>query len=754
MRKKTKFVNNFLQVLHIILKNVFTYFNLIFLIISILLIMAKSYKNLTFLPIIIFNTLIGIIQQLRAKKVLDKLTLINEAKYKIIRDGKKIEVINGDLKVNDIILLESGQQIPADAKVIEGKINVNESLLTGEADEIEKVADSKLMSGSFVVSGYAKARLEAVGKDAYISKLTNKAKEIKEKKSEMVKDIETIIKIAGVVIIPVGIMLFYQSMYVNNVGFSTAVTSMVGAVIGMIPEGLYLLVTIALALSAMRLAKCEVLLHDMRSTETLARVDVLCVDKTGTITNNKMDITEVFNPNNIKEKDNKEVEKILASYLITTPDNNSTSKALKEYFPSTETLANAEVIPFSSKIKYSQITAKNETYRLGAPEFVLSKEIYKKHLKEINIRTNRGDRVLVFAKKVDKEFIPLIFIAMKNGIRANVKDTFKYFIDQEVKVVVISGDNPVTVSKIASQVEIPNANDYIDATTLITDEDIADAVNKYTIFGRVKPEQKKRIVEAFKKKGLKVAMTGDGVNDIIAMKEADCSIAMGEGSQAAMQAAQVVLLDSDFSHMKEIISEGRRDINNLTRSSILFLYKNIFSVLLAVFSIISVIEYPLEPSQVSLVSAFNIGIPAFLLAFEYDTRKQHGSFLKETLKRAIPVALTSFFAIVAMVAFGYVFSISEKEISTASTYLLSIAGFMILFKLTKPLNRYRKIVIGLCILGFILSTTFLYKLFSINDLSYQCVMLTVLFAIAEESLLRNLTLIQQKREIKINKNKN
>lgn len=727
-------------VMAIIAKNIFTYFNAIFLGISILLIIAGSYRNLTFLPIVIANTLIGIYQQLKAKRILDKLSLISEAKYEILRNGERKKLEMNQLLRDDIIYLASGQQIPADAIVTEGKISVNEALLTGESDEIEKIHGNHLMSGSFVVSGNCRARLTGVGEDSYISKLQSKAKEVKEKPSEMVGDINLIVKVAGIAIIPIGLVLFFEGFFLKNQPFNQVIVSLVGALIGMIPEGLYLLVTVALALSAARLAHHQVLLHDMRSTETLARVDVLCVDKTGTITNNQMNVTEIFNPQNATADEIKNSKTLLESYIATSLDTNITSQALKKYYPDGKPFSTADVVPFSSKQKYSEISTQEGHYLLGAPEFVLGNNQNVSDQEQIDLRAAKGERVLAFAQKMEDKVKPLLFISLANGLRPNAKETFRYFTDQEVKVMVISGDNPLTVSEIAKTVEIPNAKNYVDASTLKSSADLQEAIKKYTIFGRVKPDQKREIVQLIKREGQRVAMTGDGVNDILAMKEADCSIAIGSGSDAAKQSAQVVLLDSDFSHMKEIISEGRRDINNLTRSATLFLYKNIFSMLLAIFAIIGVISYPLQPSQISLISMFNIGIPAFALAFEANYKKQHGRFIKVTLLRSLPAALTSFVSIASLVIFGKVFSIPENDVSVASTFLLSLAGFMLLFEICKPLNNYRRLVFYGSIIGLILCAYFFHYLFAINSVSYQCLMLATVFAVAQESLMRNLTL--------------
>lgn len=738
------------SVKQIIFENIFTYFNGIFALIAVLVIIVGSFNSLTFLPVIIANILIGIFQQVRAKKVLDKLSLLDVSEYTVIRDGQEMVVLSDELVLGDLVQLEGGQQIPADGYVENGNISVNESLLTGEADEISKGKGAELKSGSFAVAGNCYATLTHVGNDSYAAKLMEKAKVIKDKKSEMIRDIERIIKVAGILIIPVGGLLFYQSVFENGSSYKVAVESMVGAVIGMIPEGMYLLTTVALALSAMRLARNKVMLHDMRSIETLARVDVLCVDKTGTITTSKMSVADIFPPAGADAIRQEYGKSILKKYVHTIEDVNITMEALKDYYGyDGEKFVNPQIEPFSSKKKYSSITILGEgdskiQYKFGAPEFILTEETFEKNRAIIEKRTKEGQRVLALAMQNIGDIQPIMFVSLKNEIRENAKDVFKYFEKQGVEVKVISGDNPLTVSKVASDAGIINAQNYIDATTLKTPESIEKAVLNTTVFGRVKPEQKKEIVRALKKNKLKIAMTGDGVNDILAMKEADCSIAMGAGSDAARQAAQVVLLDSDFSHMKKIVSEGRRDINNITRSAILFLYKNMFSLFLAIFSIINSFEYPLQPSQVSLVSMFNIGVPAFLLALEANEGKQEGSFIKQTLIKALPASITSFLSIAAMVLFAILFKIPQDDVGTASTYLLSVVGFMILGQIIKPANKYRVAVIALCVVGFFAVIFKFPALFALKSVSAESMALCVVFAIAEVSVMRWTTFIVTK----------
>lgn len=734
------------SILKILRKNIFTYFNFIFLILTILLITSHSYRNLTFLGIIITNILIGIIQQIRSKITLDKLSLLDKNKYTVIRDGKEEEIDSDNLVEGDFIILEAGKQIPADAEVVSGKIYVNESLLTGEQNEIEKNINSNLMSGSFVISGKAIVRLTNVGDESFSAKIMKESKKIKETKSEMISAIDNIVKFAGIIIIPIGILLFIGSYGVNGCSYEESVNSMVSALLGMIPEGLYLLTTVALALSSMKLAQNKILLHDMKSIESLARVDVFCVDKTGTITNNTMKVLDIFDKNENSLIDKKEDLKVLAKYINTIEDKNITIDAIKEqlYGISTEKLSNIEKENFNSKNKFSFIKIdENVTYKLGAPEILLNKE----YEELVNKRTKNSERLIAFVEIKNDETIPILFISLKNEIRKNAKEIFGFFDNRNVQIRVISGDNPITVSSIAKQAGIKGYEKYIDCRELKNYADIQKAVKKYTVFGRVNPEQKRQIIKALKEQGLKVAMTGDGVNDILAMKEADCSIAIGSGSDAARGTAQVVLLDSDFGKMRNIVYEGRKNINNITRSASLFTYKNIFSLLLSIYSIIFAMQYPLEPNQVSLGSAFTIGIPAFLLTFEENQKKQqNGNFMRKVFTNSLPAAITSFLAIVAMVKFSDLFNVGVKEITTACSYLFFTGGFLILYKIIRPLNKYRTSVMFLCILGIILTINIMPNFFAIKEIAERSAILVTLFAIAEFSVIRWITLILDKYE--------
>lgn len=749
----------------IVISNVFTYFNLIFLVITILLIMVGSFRNLTFLPIIIGNTVIGIVQEIRAKKTLEKMSLLNAPRADVIRNGSVKQISTEELVKDDVILLTAGKQICADAVVISGNIQVNESLLTGEADEVEKTEGSTLMSGSFVVSGECYARLEKVGNESYISKLSLEAKSMGGKEqSEMIRSINLIVKWVGIVIIPIGLILFWQSHFVNGESITKSVTSTVAAIIGMIPEGLYLLTTVALALSTMKLARKKVLLHDMKSIETLARVDVLCVDKTGTITEPDMKLKEIFLCKNSGADGTQtaltldELKSLILDYANASVDNNATMLALKAYAAdaltnNTSALNRTAVsqLAFSSSLKYGSVTFSDGTYLLGAPEFIMHED-FARIEEEIIPYADKGDRVLLFARYdgenvengINGSVTPLGFVALANPIRENAVKTFEYFKSQGVAIKVISGDNPRTVSRIAIQAGIESAESFVDAATLDTEDKIADAVNKYTVFGRVTPKQKKQLVKALQAKGHTVAMTGDGVNDILAMKDADCSVAMASGSEAAAQAAQVVLLDSDFAHMPDVVYEGRRVVNNIQRSASLFLVKNIFSLLLSLFSVILMVTYPLEPAQVSLISMFTIGVPGFLLALEQNKDRIKGHFITNVMLKALPGGLTDVIAVGALVVCGEVFCISDASIGTIATLVLSVVGFMILFKISEPLNGMKYAVIIGNIAGLVFSGFFLKKLFALTDLSNICILLMIVFGFAAESLFRNLTLLVEK----------
>lgn len=731
----------------IIQENVFTYFNLIFLVLAVLLCLVGSFRDLTFLPVIVLNTLIGIIQETRAKKVLDNLTMLNAPHAMVIRDGKKSQINAEDLVVDDIVIFEAGNQVCADAEVCAGEVQVNESLLTGESDEITKRKGDQLMSGSFIVSGQCHARLDKVGADSYISRLTLEAKAMQNtEQSEMIRSLDKLVKWVGVAIIPIGIILFIQAFVFQGEGFRSSVTSMIAAVIGMIPEGLYLLASVALAVSSIRLAQKKVLLHDMKCIETLARVNVLCVDKTGTITENTMEVQDVIPTKEYEEGELRPLSELLGDFTAAQSSDNITMEAMKRYCKIASGKKAVAKTGFSSASKYSSVTFEEASYVLGAPEFVL-KEQYENYEEAISAHASKGARVLVFGtakeepdgKPLKEAVTPLAYVLLANPIRQEAKETFTYFAEQGVEVKVISGDNPLTVSEVAKEAGIAGAERYVDASTLHTEEEMRAAVLNNAVFGRVTPNQKRKFVQILKEEGKTVAMTGDGVNDVLALKDADCSIAMASGSDAAAQASQLVLLESDFSCMPEVVLEGRRVVNNIQRSASLFLVKNIFSFLLSLVSFVFMFTYPLEPSQISLISMFTIGVPAFFLALEPNKNIIKGHFLTNVFLKALPAALTDVLAVGALVIFGRTFGVSSADISTAATMLLSIVGFMILYTISAPMNVLRGVILGGCIVGLLFCSIFLNDLFAITGMTTKCVMLFVVFAIATEPVLRYLT---------------
>ena len=754
-------------VAQIIRSNVVTYYNLIFLIITILLIVVGSFRDLTFLPIIIANMLIGIIQELRSKKILDDLTILNTPKITVRRNGSDQEVLADELVQDDVITLSAGGQIPADALVLSGNITVNEALITGEADEIVKKEGDSLFSGSFVISGECMAKLEKVGKDSYISGLMLQATQTKEgEQSEMIRALNRLVQTVGVIILPIGAILFLQQYFFSGATMKDSVTGMVAAILGMIPEGLYLLASVAMVVSVMRLGKQKVLIHDMKCIETLARVNVLCVDKTGTITVPEMEVAQFIlakdqslaaeekeketdrqseYKNQTAEEEKHKVAKTISDCVRALPCDNATMEALQQYF--TEPMENSaeKIVTFSSATKYSGVVLAGKAYVVGAPEFVLRQD-YAAVQGTIEVFLEKGYRVLVFAeyegkldgKELTENASPIAFILLNNAIREGAMDTFRYFSKRGVEVKVISGDNPVTVSEIAKKAGIRHAEKQVDAATLKTADAVRKAAKKYTVFGRVTPEQKRLLVQALKEQGKTVAMTGDGVNDILALKDADCSIAMASGSEAASHVAQLVLLDNDFNKMPAVVMEGRRVVNNIGRTASLYLVKNIFSMLLAVFSMLFLIDYPLEPSQVSLISVFTIGIPSFFLALEQNRNQIHGHFLTNVLIQALPAGITDFIVVSGLVIFCREFGVEKECVSTSCTILVAVVGFMILYHIAKPMTTPHAILIAAMVIGWLFCMLFFSELFAITTITGKCAMLMIVFAVITEPVFRYL----------------
>ena len=716
----------------IIKSNVFTYFNMLFFVLAAFVLVFGTWQNAMFLGVVFANIAIGIVQELRSKRTLDKLTLLTAPHGFVIRDGRQRKMVR-----DDIVVFSAGSQIYADAVVVSGECSANEALITGEADEIKKTPGSELLSGSFVVSGECRARLTQVGADSYANRLTLEAKEAKPpQQSEMMRSLTRLVQVIGIAIIPLGVLMAVKEIVWLGRSVSDGVVATVASLIGMIPEGLYLLTSMALAAGVVRLAQKKTLVHDMGCIETLARVDVLCVDKTGTVTENKMTVEDVVPlcPDRFEEGD---IRLIMADYVGAMRADNDTMAALRRYFTGEVKQPAVKAVPFTSAKKFGGVSFhEDETYLLGAPDVLLG-ERYGKYAAQIDAYSAKGCRVLLLAlydgqpddEVLDAEMLPISLILLSNKIRAEAPDTFKYFAEQGVAIKVISGDNAMAVSEVAKRAGIKGAESYVDARTLETDEDIAAAVEKYTVFGRVTPDQKRRFVRALKAAGHTVAMTGDGVNDVLALKEADCSIAMASGSDAASQVSHIVLLESNFAAMPSVVAEGRRVINNIERSAALFLVKNIFSFSLAVISLIFTLPYPVTSAQMSLVSALTIGAPGFVLAMEPNTARIKGKFLPNVIYRALPGGLTDLILVLGVILFCMVFKVGENMMSTVCAIILNIVGLMVVHYTCKPYNLLRKAMMTGLTVAFVFCVLLLPQLFTLTSLDLPGAMILVVFAL-------------------------
>jgi len=697
-------------VAQVFMGHIFTYFNLVFFILGLCTLLWGGIGNIFFLNVVIINTIIGIVQELRSKRALAKLSFITAPNATVIRDGNQITIPTDNAVLDDIVVFSPDQQIYADAIVLHGECQVNEAMVTGESDEITKKAGDFLLSGSFIVSGECIARLDKVGRDSFVSQLTLAAKKTRNKLSSgsMVSSLKRLVQIIGIIIVPLGITMFI----IQSQGYpiQNSVDSTVGALVGMIPDGLYLLVSITLTVSVLRLAKKRTLVQEMGCVETLSRVNVLCVDKTGTITESNMEVkgTVLLNESRFNEED---ITGILTDYAGNMPAENETMTAIKAYMDAPAKRRAKKVMAFSSATKYSCVSFhEDESYLLGAPERILQSK-YPMYKDKIDVYSAQGYRVLLLAlydrdisgKPDPGRIMPLALILLSNRIRSEAPGTFKFFAEQGVKILVISGDNPITVSQIAQEAGIEGADRYIDAAELKTDRHIKRAVGEYVVFGRVTPDQKRRLVRALKAAGNTVAMTGDGVNDVLALKDANCSIAMASGSEVASQVADIVLLDSDFSAMKSIVMEGRRVINNLQRSASLFVMKNIFSFLFAVTITIPFQSlFPMEGLQFTLYNMLIIGAPSFILAMEPNKSIIRGKFLINVFQNAMPAGLTSFVALTAIFVLYRNLDIPIVEMSTMSVIAITFVGFMMLFRLCRPFNTLRIALIITMVVGFIL----------------------------------------------------
>ena len=732
----------------IVRENTLTFFNFLNLVLLILVLVVGSYKNAFFVGIIIINTLIGIAQEIRAKITIDKLAILTARKSIVIREGQKWTVPTEELVLDDIVCLKTGDQVPADARILEGSLEVNESLLTGESDNLPKNEGDELFSGSFVTSGEACCQIIHVGKENYASQITSEAKEFKRHNSELKNSLNAILKVISIIIVPLGGLLFYKQYYLAGDSFRDSVVSMVAGVLGMIPEGLVLLTSVALTLGALVLANKKTLVQELYCIETLARVDTLCLDKTGTITEGTMCVERVepYIPGSKPAEENSavpleiseentdqltEIEKIMAGLMHVLKDQNATIDALRKRFPAKQNLTLEHVIPFSSDRKYSgAVFEETGTCLMGAAQFLFPEE-NSELTACCQQYAEEGLRVLVLAVSPEKAegtelpegLKPLGLLLLTDVIRQEAPDTLEFFDSQEVDLKVISGDDPVTVASIARRAGLKNADQFVDATTLETEEQLYEAVSQYSVFGRVTPQQKKQMVQALKAQGHTVAMTGDGVNDVLALKEADCSIAMAQGSDAAKNIANVVLLDSNFASMPHIVNQGRRVVNNIRTAASMFLIKTMFSVMLSLLTIFFGNSYPFEPIQMSLISACAVGIPTFLLAQENNYEKIDHTFLRHVFLNAFPAAITISSCVFAIMLVCQNVYHSNAMLNTACVLVTGWNYMAALKTVYAPLNTYRKVIIyGMQFIFFAAAVIF-QKLLALGSLDFGLIIL-------------------------------
>lgn len=766
----------------IVRENTLTFFNFLNLVLLVLVLLVGSYKNAFFVCIIIINTLIGIAQEIRAKKTIDKLAILTAKKSIVIREGKKWTVPTEELVLDDLVCLKTGDQVPADAKVLEGSVEVNESLLTGESDNLPKNVGDELFSGSFVTAGEACCQIIHVGKDNYAAQITSEAKEFKRHNSELKNSLNAILKVISIIIVPLGALLFYKQYYIVGNTFKASVVSMVAGVLGMIPEGLVLLTSVALTLGALVLANKKTLVQELYCIETLARVDTLCLDKTGTITEGTMCVERVepwsesllrnltedkeepdeggmlqdqeIQPENAETQnpdtgsqteadqaentdetaalqDIHEIEDMMGNLMYVLKDQNATIDALRKRFPTKTSMTPEHIIPFSSDRKYSGAVFEDRgTYLMGAAQFLFPEgreeilDVCQKYAQEgLRVLTLAHSSQMAEGTELPADLEPVALLLLTDVIREEAPDTLKFFDSQEVDLKVISGDDPVTVSAIAKRAGLKNAESYVDATTLETEEDLEEAVSKYSIFGRVTPQQKKEMVQALQKQGHTVAMTGDGVNDVLALKEADCSIAMAQGSDAAKNIANVVLLDSNFASMPHIVNQGRRVVNNIRTAASMFLIKTMFSVMLSLLTIFFGNTYPFEPIQMSLISACAVGIPTFLLAQENNYDKIDHTFLRHVFLNAFPAAITISSCVFAIMLVCQNVYHSNAMLSTACVLVTGWNYMAALKTVYAPLNTYRKVIIyGMQFIFFAAAVIF-QKLLVLGSLDFGLIIL-------------------------------
>ena len=718
----------------IIRDNVFTLFNLYNLIIAIALVMVKAYTNTFFFAIIIVNVLIGIIQEIHGRNLVKKLSILTASKTIVIRDGKQIEIEIDEVVLGDTILLKQGDQIPSDSYVIQGEVEVNESLLTGESDSIVKSYEDKLLSGSYIVSGKCYAIVEKVGDDNFASQILSATKQEKENNSELLNSMKKVTKFTSFVIIPVGIILFIQAFYFREATIAQAVVATSAALLGMLPKGLVLLITIALESGVIKLAKKEVLVQESYSIEALAHIDTICLDKTGTITNGKMSVSEIeiYNEKILPKPFNNMME----AFVNGMDDTNSTFKAMKEHFDGKTTYEKSCNISFSSERKWSSISFKKEgSIIVGAPEKLFAKSDDEMPEKIVELQKN-GKRVLGVAyskEEISEDRLSnlevVAIITLEDPLRKNAKEMLGYFKNQGIDVKIISGDNPLTVSNIAKRAGLKDYESYIDLSTISTDAEIVNLVDRYSIFARVLPHQKSIIIKALQAKGHKVAMTGDGVNDVIALRESDCSITLPDASDAAKQVSKIVLLNPDFSVLKDVLMEGRRVVNNITKVARIFFIKTIYSVLLSLLCIITNMEFPFIPIQITLIDLIIEGYTSFFITFEKNKTPVTGSFLVKALTNALPFAIAIIFNIITLTIAGKIIQIPQNQLTTMMYILIGFVSILAVEEVCKPFNKMRIFLFATTTIGFFVLALICHNLLKLSALTGAEIIVVIVLAI-------------------------
>lgn len=718
----------------IIRDNVFTLFNLYNLIIAIALVMVKAYTNTFFFAIIIVNVLIGIIQEIHGRNLVKKLSILTASKTIVIRDGKQIEIEIDEVVLGDTILLKQGDQIPSDSYVIQGEVEVNESLLTGESDSIVKSYEDKLLSGSYIVSGKCYAIVEKVGDDNFASQILNATKQEKENNSELLNSMKRVTKFTSFVIIPVGIILFIQAFFFRESTITQAVIATSAALLGMLPKGLVLLITIALESGVIKLAKKEVLVQESYSIEALAHIDTICLDKTGTITNGKMSVSEIeiYNEKILPKPFNNMME----AFVNGMDDTNSTFKAMKEHFDGKTTYEKSCNISFSSERKWSSISFKKEgSIIVGAPEKLFAKSDDEMPEKIVELQKN-GKRVLGVAyskEEISEDRLSnlevVAIITLEDPLRKNAKKMLGYFKNQGIDVKIISGDNPLTVSNIAKRAGLKDYESYIDLSTISTDAEIVNLVDRYSIFARVLPHQKSIIIKALQAKGHKVAMTGDGVNDVIALRESDCSITLPDASDAAKQVSKIVLLNPDFSVLKDVLMEGRRVVNNITKVARIFFIKTIYSVLLSLLCIITNMEFPFIPIQITLIDLIIEGYTSFFITFEKNKTPVTGSFLVKALTNALPFAIAIIFNIITLTISGKIIQIPQNQLTTMMYILIGFVSILAVEEVCKPFNKMRIFLFTTTTIGFFVLALICHNLLKLSALTGAEIIVVIVLAI-------------------------